>query len=286
MAGEFVHHQLGGGERFQCAVSARRAAVDGARCNRGRSHVGLRKIVDRLCRGSAHHGQCNGAICPAAPIGDDTSAERLYAAALALDRHGVAHAELVTLQPGLELVEPVIGEPHRPAVTIKRGEQTVVRHGAMILRAIADGEARVQEQTLHADAAGCQHGRGALRYFLRRLRRHDKVQLLLPGIVPAVGIIGLQRRGIARLSGVVARQHQPLRGWMRDLVRDGVGVVHALRADVAVARGFRPNWFMLLVSRGKPAPVSGRKTHPRRKACGLRPARSAMSPTDRAGAAR
>ena len=133
---------------------------------------------------------------------------------------GVTHAELVPLQAGLELLETIVGEPHRPAVAVERGDETVVRHGAVILRAIADREARVQEQSLQADAALAQHGRRALRHFLRRLRRHDQMQFLLVRIVPAIGVVRLERRGVARLRGVVARQDQPIGGRVRKLVVD------------------------------------------------------------------
>ena len=124
-------------------------------------------------RDGAHDGQGNGAIGATAAIGDDLGAERLQQTGLALDRHRVAHAELVPLQADLKLIEAIVGEPHRPAVAVNRGDEAVVRHGAVILRAVADREARVQEQPLHADAAFSQHGRGAGRDFLRRLRRHD-----------------------------------------------------------------------------------------------------------------
>src|SRR5436190_2113739 len=40
------------------------------------------------------------------------------------------------------------------------------RHAAVILRAIADGEAGLQEQPLQADAALAEHGGGARRHFL------------------------------------------------------------------------------------------------------------------------
>jgi len=168
----------------------------------------------------------------------------------ALDRHRVAHAELVPLQAGLKLIEPIIGQPYRPAVAVNCGEEAVVRHGAVILRAVADREARVEEQSLQADAALCQHGRGARRDFLRRLRRHDEMQVLFLTVVPAVGVVRLERRCVAGLGGIVARQHQPVGRRLRQLVVDGLGVIHSLRAGVAVARGLRPDRFMLRVAGG------------------------------------
>jgi len=49
-----------------------------------------------------------------------------------------------------------------------------------------------------------QHRRRAFRHFLRRLRRNDEVEVLLVRIVPAVGIVRLERGGVARLRGVIA----------------------------------------------------------------------------------
>jgi len=108
----------------------------------------------------------------------------------------------------------------------------------------------VQEQPLHADATFSQHGRRAGRDFLRRLRRHDEMQVFFFAVVPTIGVIRLERCGVARLRGIVARQHQPLGRGLRQLLIDGLGVIHSLRADVAVVRGLRPNWFMLSVAGG------------------------------------
>jgi hypothetical protein len=107
----------------------------------------------------------------------------------------------------------------------------------------------VQEQSLQADAALAQHGRRALCHFLRRLRRYDQMQFLLLRIVPGIGAVGLQRCGIAGLRGVVARQDQPIGGRVRKLVVDAIGVIHALRANVAIAPGLRPDRFMVVVGR-------------------------------------
>jgi hypothetical protein len=90
----------------------------------------------------------------------------------------------------------------------------------------------------------------APRHFLRRLRRHDEVELRLVRIVPAVGIVRLERGGVARLRGVIARQHQPVRGRMHQLAVDGLGVVHALRFNIAVARRVRPDRLVLLEAGG------------------------------------
>jgi len=109
----------------------------------------------------------------------------------------------------------------------------------------------VQEQPLQADAAFCQHGRGAGRDFLRRLRRYDEMQVLFLAVVPAVGVVRLERCGVARLRGIVARQHQPVGRRLRQLVVDGLDVIHALRGDIAVARGLRPDRFMLRVAGGE-----------------------------------
>jgi len=158
---------------------------------------------------------------------------------------------LVPFQAGLKLIKPIVGEPHRPAVAVNRGDEAVVRHGAVILRTVADRETWVQEQPLQADAAFSQHGRGAGRDLLRRLRRHDEMQILFLAVVPAVGVVRLERCGVARLRGIVAGQHQPVGRRLRQFVVDGLGVIHSPRADVAVARGLRPDRFMLRVAGGE-----------------------------------
>ena len=178
--GDLVHHQFGRRHRFQCAVAARRAAVDGARRDGGSGHIGLWEIVGRPERRRAHPNEEDGDIRAAPAVGNDPSPQRLEQTCPALDRHGVVHAELVPFQASLELLEPIVGEPHRPAVAVDRGDEAVVRHGAAILRAVADGKARVHEQPLQTEAAPSQHlparrapADAGLVPHVRRRRSHD-----------------------------------------------------------------------------------------------------------------
>src|SRR5262249_55274239 len=117
-------------------VAGGRAGIDGARGDRGGGDVALRKVIDRLRRGGAHHGEGDGAICTTAAVGDDAGAKRLQQTAAPVDRDSVAHTELMPLQAGLELFETIVGQSHRPAVAVKRGHETTVRHGAVVFRSV------------------------------------------------------------------------------------------------------------------------------------------------------
>ena len=92
-----------------------------------------------------------------------------------VDPHRVAHLELVTLQASLELFETIIGEPYRLSISVHRGYEAAIRHGAMVFGTVSNGEAWMQEQTASGRACFRQHGRGAFSNFLWRLRRHDQM---------------------------------------------------------------------------------------------------------------
>ena len=96
-----------------------------------------------------------------------------------IDRRRGSGCGTVALEAGLELLVAVVGQAHRPAVAVEGRQQRVERKRAVVLGAVADREARMQHQPLHAEAAGGQQARRSFRHFVRRLRRHDQVQYLL-----------------------------------------------------------------------------------------------------------
>src|SRR5690606_2612635 len=232
--GDFVDHHFGGRHALQGAVAARRAGVDGAAGDRHGGQVALGDVVDGLRRGGAHHGDRRREIGAAAAVGFEMGLECLHQAGLAVHGDAVAHVEGVALERGLELLVAVVGDAHRPAVAVEGADHAVERHVAVVLRAVADGVAGVQEHLEHRGADGRGHFHRTVGHFLGRLGRHHHVQGLRGGVVPAVGIVGLERRRVDGLRLVTALQHQPVAGRGVELGGDAPGVVHALLAELAV----------------------------------------------------
>ena len=251
--GELVHHHFGRRHALQRAVAARRAGIDRARGNGGGGQIALRQIVDGLRCGGADHGDGWRKILAPAAVGDHVRAEGLDHPALALHRHGVVHAELVPLEAGLELLEAVVRQPHRQPIAIGGGRETIERHVVVIFRAVADRVEWVQIEPLQAEPAFAQHLGRLFRHLLRRLGGHDQMQLLFLGVIPAVGVVRLQRRRVDGLRDIIARQHQPVGRRVIQLFADGVGMEHAFRADTAARCRLWPDRMVLL---------EGRENHP------------------------
>ncbi len=150
------------------------------------------------------------------------------------------HLEGMTLDRSLELFIAVVRQTHRLTVGIERSHQAVEREIVMILGAVADRVARMEEQLLEREFALLHHLDGALHHFAWRLGRHHHVQGLAGAVVPAVGVVRFQRRGIHRLRAVVAFHDQPVGRRVIQLILDLGSVKHALLAQLAVFLAVRP----------------------------------------------
>ncbi len=247
LLGEFVDHHLGGRHALQRAVAARRAGVDGARGDGHCGQVVPGEVIDRLRGGGAHHRHRGREVGAAAAVGLEIALEGLEQAGLPVHRDAVAHLEGVALDRGLELLVAVVGQPHRLAVGVKRGHQAVEGKVVVILGAVANGIAGMDEHLRDRERAlGLgQHLRRALADFDGRLGRHHHVQRLGGGVIPAVGVVGLERGGVDRLRVVLALQHQPVRRRLVQLLPDPAGMVHALLAELAVILAIGPDRLVL-----------------------------------------
>ncbi|MNI28972.1 hypothetical protein D3C73_827770 [compost metagenome] len=67
------------------------------------------------------------------------------------------------------------------------------------------------------------------------------MQGLRRGIVPAVGVIRLQRRSIDGLRGIATRHHQPVFRRRLQLIGYHAGVIHAFLIQLAALATFRPD---------------------------------------------
>ncbi len=162
-----------------------------------------------------------------------------------IDRDPVVHLERVAFQGRLELLVAIVGETHRTAVRIHRADETVERHVEVVLRPIADGVARMDEQILHRECALRDHAGRAVRDLGRRLGRHDHVQRLRRGVVPAVRVVGFERGRVDRLRVVFALHHQPVRRRVIQLLLHLSGIEHALLVELAVFDTVRPHRLVL-----------------------------------------
>ncbi len=162
------------------------------------------------------------------------------------------------LKAGLELLKTVVRQPYREPASVSSGDQSVVRHVVVVLGAVAHGIERVQEQPLQAKPALCEHACRVLRHLHRRLGRNHKVHLVLRRVIPAVGVVRLQRRGVGVLRDIVARQHQPVGGRVCQFLADSVGIEHALGPDITARLPLRPGRLVFFEG-GKDYPLRHRR---------------------------